>query len=91
MSGLFRRYPDTRPAIVNLTNFPSSTGSFTLNSQQSVLITYQVRVAGTVTKGDLLVNTVTASSPNLSTPVSASYVTIVDPQKSFLPLLLKNN
>lgn len=79
------------PAIVNLTNFPASSGSFTLNSQQSVLITYRVRVAGTVSKGDLLVNTATVSSVNLPAPVSASYLTIVDPEKTFLPLLLKNN
>jgi uncharacterized repeat protein (TIGR01451 family) len=79
------------PAIVNLTNFPGSAGPFTLNSQQSVLITYQVQVAATVSKGDLLVNTATATSPNLSAPVSASYLTIVDPEKIFLPLLFKNN
>ena len=79
------------PAIVNLTNFPASAGPFTLNSQQSVQITYRVRVAATVSKGDRLVNTatVTATSPTLS--ASASYFTIVNPEKIFLPLLLKNN
>ena len=79
------------PAIVNLTNFPSSAGPFTLDPQQSVLITYRARVAGTANKGDLLVNTATADSPDLSAPVQASYLTIVDPEKVFLPLLLNNN
>jgi hypothetical protein len=78
------------PGIIgDLTNFPDST-SFTLEAGESVAITYGVQVAATVTKGELLVNTVAVASADLSEPVQASYTAIVDPEKSFLPLILRN-
>jgi uncharacterized repeat protein (TIGR01451 family) len=76
------------PPIVNLTNFPTSTGSFTLNSNSSVQITYQALV-GAVSSKETFINVVTVSAAGLAQPLQASSMAIVDAEKSYLPLLFK--
>jgi uncharacterized repeat protein (TIGR01451 family) len=81
------------PNIGDLSGFPTTTPPFNLNPQASVLITFQALVAGSVTKGDLVINKAIVNSPDLSlsVPIEASHTTIVDPEKSFLPLIFRSN
>lgn len=76
------------PPIVNLTNFPTTTGSFTLASNSSVQITYAVNV-GVVNSKEVLVNTVTVNASGLAQPIQASYTAIVDPVLTYLPIVFK--
>jgi uncharacterized repeat protein (TIGR01451 family) len=78
------------PPIINLTNFPTGTVPFTLSAQSSVVITYALQV-GLVNSKDLLVNTATISGPAYPQPIQASFTAIVDPVKTYLPLIFKNN
>jgi uncharacterized repeat protein (TIGR01451 family) len=76
------------PPIVDLTNFPNTTASFSLSSNSSVQITYAVTV-GLVNSKDVLINTATIDSPALPQPLQATYVAIVDAIKTYLPLVFK--
>ena len=81
------------PNIGGLSDFPATTPPFSLSPQASVLITFQALVDGGVTKGDLVINKAIVNSPDLSlsAPIEASHTAIVDPEKSFLPLIFKSN
>ena len=74
------------PAIISFTGFPTSTSAFTLAGNSSVKITYAVQV-GSVNSKEILLNTATVSSPGRSA-VQAVHVAIVDPVKTYLPLIL---
>lgn len=76
--------------VINLTNFPTQTLPFTVGAGSSVVITYAVQV-GVVTRGDLLTNTVTVSSPALSQELQATTLNIADPLQQYLPLIVKGN
>ncbi len=76
--------------IGDLSNFPTSTVPFTLNSQSRLVITYALQV-GTVKSKDVLTNTATIVVPVYGQPIQASCLAIVDPIKTYLPLILKNN
>jgi uncharacterized repeat protein (TIGR01451 family) len=75
---------------MDLSNFPTSAGPFTINGNSTVVISYTVQVDNSVQRGDLLVNTATIDSASLpqTTVMSTS---IVDPFKIYLPLIRKDN
>lgn len=77
-----------QPAIINLTNFPTSTLPFTLNHNSSVTLNYAVQV-GPVNSKDKLTNMAVITGPTLQQPLQASYTAIVDPFNLYLPPLFK--
>lgn len=80
---------DASPAIVDLTNFPTSTPSFTLNGNNSVQITYEVEL-GLVEQGDLLTGVATLNAPVLPQPLQVQHTAIVEPRIVYLPLLRRS-
>ncbi len=78
------------PPIINLTNFPNTTAPFTLNGNSSVQITYKAQV-GSVNSHEILVNTATINALGLPQSIQASNTAIVDPLKTYLPVILLNN
>jgi uncharacterized repeat protein (TIGR01451 family) len=82
---------EANPAIVDLTNFPTSTLPFTVNSGSTVVITYVLQVSDTAQRGDFLTNTATVSVPTFVEALQASSSNMVDPLKVYLPVIFKNN
>jgi uncharacterized repeat protein (TIGR01451 family) len=76
------------PPIVNLTNFPTSSGSFTMVANSSLQITYQATV-GVVADKETFVNTATVNISGQSQPRQATHTAIVNPIISYLPLIFK--
>ncbi|MFQ5575820.1 MAG: hypothetical protein ACE5G8_02400, partial [Anaerolineae bacterium] len=74
------------PAIA-LTNFPGVTPPFTISAGSGVVITYTLEVTGAAKRGDVLTNTATVSAPALSTVLTDSETNLVDPLKTFLPMV----
>jgi uncharacterized repeat protein (TIGR01451 family) len=75
------------PNIMTFTNFPTSTSPFTLTGGSSVQITYAVQV-GSVNSKEVITNTVTINAPALLQPMQAINVAIVDPIKTYLPIII---
>lgn len=80
------------PAIIDLTNFPTATAPFTLETKSSVLITYSLQVTGTAATGDKLSNTAAISAPTFSKIITDSVTITVGATNNYvyLPLLVKN-
>jgi uncharacterized repeat protein (TIGR01451 family) len=82
---------EANPAIVDLTDFPTSTLPFTVSDSSTVVITYVLQVSDTVQRGDLLTNTATVSAPTFMQAIQVSSSNMVDPFIVYLPLMFKNN
>lgn len=75
---------------MNLSDFPTSAGPFTLNGTSTVTISYTVQVDNSVQRGDLLINTATIDSDSWP-QTSVTSTNLVDPLTAYLPLIQKNN
>jgi uncharacterized repeat protein (TIGR01451 family) len=82
---------EANPAIVDLTDFPTSTLPFTVSGSSTVVITYVLQVSDTAQRGDVLTNTATVSVPTFVEAIQASSSNMVDPLKIYLPVIFKNN
>jgi uncharacterized repeat protein (TIGR01451 family) len=82
---------EANPAIVDLTDFPTSTLPFTVNSDSTVVITYALQVTDTAQRGDFLTGTTTVSVPTFVEALQTSSSNMVDPLKVYLPVIFKNN